>query len=238
MVDTHGYDRSDLIDMVEAHIGVSTDRAGVLVDEAVAAVGSIYPWPWRMVTESLSISAGDTETALRADFEGLAGLPSYSDDTYEIRKVWTPERIYAKRAHSDQSGWPWAVAVEAVEHDPSDGQAYQLLCWPTPASDLTLLVPMLLRPKRLTNNDDYPPGSIQYHLAIAYWAMAIEEETAGGSDGAGGMAGPLTARAQQYVQQAIATTRTQAGGVELGRMTRALRRRRDDDLNMGYVTHA
>jgi len=153
--------------------------------------------------EHFSIAA-DGNYTLPDDFGEPEGLFNYGPNTGYGPLCWTgADVIRAKRAGSSSGYHPMLCSLQAMELAVLIGQRWELLVWPTPATETTLYYQYLRNPAAFSADADYPVGGMRYSRAVMQCAYAALETEQGRTEG------PEAARAERMLTKVLGTNARQ-----------------------------
>lgn len=181
----------DLIIRVAEHVGVAdfsgdtaaapTDtynlsRVKRIINDAYRMFYNEIPnWNWSLQRFSITFDVdGTSDDVVDASawryylpdgFFQIIGPLTYEENSgYKEMKEVQPSKIEALRAESDTSGYPVMYAIRKIAGDPL--RRWELLVWPEPTSDETIIGHCRVYPNKLVENNDVPNCGPEFDEAI------------------------------------------------------------------------
>ena len=157
-----------------------------IVNEGYAFFVAWHDWGFLHPETTITLAAADADGnfALPGDFAEPESKFSFGPDSAYPPLEWTtPDVIRAKRAASSSGAIPKLCSLQAVSLTATTGQRWELMVWPTPATETTLYYQYLRNPAALTEDADYPVGGMRYSPAVMACAYMQWEGDQGRTDG-------------------------------------------------------
>lgn len=140
-----------------------------------------YEWSFMRKTGTITLATDDFDYDLPDDFSGTILDDSVSwgqdEDKRKLKKI--PESdLRQLRSMDDQSNEPKYYSVRNKAHDPTAGQRWEFLVYPTPrAAENTKVITFRYAyvPDTISNTNIYPVGGAQYGEVIREAFLAQSE---------------------------------------------------------------
>lgn len=183
------------------------------------------------VTGDASGEAADDTFTITSDgtvrlpdaFGGIIGPLFFEQSAgyYHPIEIVSASQIAQRRQQSMTTGRPQFATITPVTFDPAIGQRFDLLVWPAPNTDYTLVFRYNVRPDVIPADTSYPYGGMDHAETIREACLAAAEETMNDEPGV------HVARYTERLVASIAFDRDATTPETLGMMTdgRSLTRR-------------
>lgn len=142
------------------------------------AVEGEDPYVWSFLTPSstLSLTSGDYDINLPADFGTIAGDFTYQDGVNQPPiAVVTEGDLRNMRARDSASGPPRYACIRQKTFDATAGQSWEVLFYPTPDTSYTVEYSYRVSPNHLDPTNDYPYGGPAHGETVLLACMAAAE---------------------------------------------------------------
>lgn len=145
----------------------------------------VYEWSFLKPTATLSLTSGDYDYDLPADFGTIADDVTLAlDDGSQKIQIISESQIRAKRASADASGQPKYAAVRPKAIDYTAEQSYEMIFYPTPDESFTATYVYNVSPADATTTNLYPLGTKVHGETILAACLANAEVHKHGQRGA------------------------------------------------------
>jgi hypothetical protein len=136
-----------------------------------------YEWSFLSPTTTLAIVDGTSDYDLPDDFGSISGNIHFPADTYEGEVVRVPEsRILALRTMDDREDEPVYFAIRPKSSDQTAGQKSEVIFWPTPSTNRTMIYSYEAYSGSLTDTRLYPLGGMRLSELYIESCLAIAEQ--------------------------------------------------------------
>jgi len=139
-----------------------------------------YRWRFLRPTTTIATVASDYDQDLPDDFGGIHGTFSYSssDSTSHVIEVVSEEQIRLMRQGvTSTTGKPRYAAIRPKATDPTGGQRFEVLWFPTPDAAYTLTYSIDENMDKLSSTNLYPLGGMKHSSTLRAICLAVAEET-------------------------------------------------------------
>ena len=134
-----------------------------------------HEWSFFRKYGSLTLTAGDYDYDLASDFSMLTAPPVLSGHGMLDRVE--PGVLLAQKSRKDLSGTPEQFAIRPQTPDQMTGSRYEMLLYPMPAEDGTLVYPYSCEPQMIDAINEYPLGGVVHGETILEACLAAAEAT-------------------------------------------------------------
>ncbi len=148
---------------------------------------TVHRWSFLEPEFSLSVTAADNSYDLPDDFGGIASaelMASLSGRATEPVKVVSIDRI--RRMQAEYPTYTTEFPLEAAPHLKSraqtTGQRFELIIWPTPTLNHTLIGTYFSNPSAILDATPYPLGGQPHGLTLKMACLAAAERDANDID--------------------------------------------------------
>lgn len=174
----------------------------------------------------------DGNYRLPDDFGGIEGPLTFTSGTNrpDIEMRGEPQ-IRQLRQRGSVTGRPRHGAVRPVAFDPTLGQRYELMLYPTPNAHYELAYTTNVLPDKLTTTNKYPYGGMIHGNAILESCLAVAEAEA--NDGER----EHRERYKSLLASSVRKDRTMRAAENLGYMSNPDRRFRGHERDIGLTTY-
>lgn len=135
-----------------------------------------HEWSFLRQLGSIDVKVDDWDHTLPTDFAMVTGPPVVSGQGMLDRVK--PEELLAKRQRRELSGTPEEYALRVVTPIIAEsGIQWEMLLYPTPDADVTLLYPYSIEPPMISEDNEIPYGGAVYGDTILEACLAAAEAT-------------------------------------------------------------
>ncbi len=135
-----------------------------------------YEWSWLQPTTTLAIVSGTSDYDLPDDFGRLVGPFHFPAEEYRKPVIEVSvSKILQLRTYSFQTGGPYYVATRFKSSDGSAGQKQEVLFFPEPDEDWTMIYEYEAYNSALSDSFPYPLGGMKLSELYIESCLAVAE---------------------------------------------------------------
>ncbi len=139
-----------------------------------------YEWSWLQPTTTLAVVSGTSDYDLPDDFGRLVGPFHFPAEEYRKPVIEVSvSRILQLRTYSFQTGGPYYVATRFKSSDGSGGQRQEVLFFPEPDEDWTMIYEYEAYNSALSDSFPYPLGGMKLSELYIESCLAVAESRSG-----------------------------------------------------------
>ena len=144
-----------------------------------AGQGSV-PFGWSFLRPTATFNTADTDYDydLPDDFSGIVEDGSFTfavgSNKRALKKIDDAE-LRRLQALDNQTGDPTYYAIRPKAHDPTAGQRWEVLLYPTPDATLTISYTYTIIPDIMSATDLYPHGGVLFNEVVVESILAMAE---------------------------------------------------------------
>lgn len=143
-----------------------------------------YDWTFRRRYATLSFESGEYVYAMPQDFGGFRTTFTFDASSgYPPITERSEGELMELRSYGTHSGYPQYFAVRSGKYEPSAGQTYEVVVWPTPDAASTVYYSYYYMPPMMSNDADLPMAGAEHAETILRFCLAAAEEEADENQG-------------------------------------------------------